>query len=389
MNQHNPIKLLIVDDSLVFCRFLSTQLPKINPQIQVVGYAMNAYDAFRKVSTLNPTVLSLDVEMPGLSGIDFLKKLIPTHPVPVVLVSSLNVGVFDALSYGAVDFVKKPDMSNEYTTEAFAQNLASKLVIASSATVRAPKNSESAHPPHAGAGRSAAVKSSSSPFSGGGQKEEAPNTRINLPKFSARQLRINRPSSLKLKDTVIALGASTGGTEATLEILRDLPAQTPGIVVTQHMPEGFTRMYSERLNRLCAMEVKEAADGDIIRQGRVLIAPGGDHHMTVVKNGVNYYVRCKPGEKVNGHRPSVDVLFHSVADTVKSDAIGIILTGMGADGADGLLEMRQNGAYTIGQDKDSCVVYGMPMVAERIGAVCTQAPCSKIATLLVNHLNSL
>lgn len=212
---------------------------------------------------------------------------------------------------------------------------------------------------------------------------------ISLPKLSAGQLRITKPSSLKIKDTVIALGASTGGTEATLEILRDLPAETPGIVVTQHMPEGFTRMYSERLNRLCAMEVKEAADGDIIRQGRVLIAPGGSCHMTVEKNGVHYYVKCKPGEKVNGHRPSVDVLFHSVAATVKRDAVGIILTGMGSDGAEGLLEMRQKGAYTIGQDKDSCVVYGMPMVAERIGAVCTQAPCSKIATLLVNHLNTL
>ena len=391
MNQDKPIKLLIVDDSIVFCRFLSTQLPKINPQIQVVGYSMNAYDAFKKVPSLNPNVISLDVEMPGLSGIDFLKKLIPSHPIPVVLVSSLNVGVFDALSYGAVDFVKKPDMSKDYTTEAFARNLASKLVIAASATVKVPRDSENSQAPSpASTGRSAVSRpSSSTPFAGSGQKEESSGSRINLPKFSADQLRINHPSSLKLKDTVIALGASTGGTEATLEILKDLPAETPGIVVTQHMPEGFTKMYSERLNRLCAMEVKEAEDGDIIRQGRVLIAPGGDRHMTVFKKGVSYYVRCRPGEKVNGHRPSVEVLFHSVADTVKSDAIGIILTGMGADGADGLLKMRQKGAYTIGQDKESCVVYGMPMVAERIGAVCTQSPCSKIATLLVNHLNTL
>lgn len=384
MLNKKPVKLLIVDDSLVFCRFLSTQLPQINERIRVVGHSINAYDAMDKVLSLQPDVISLDIEMPGMTGIEFLKKLIPEHRIPVVLVSSLNVNVFDALSYGAVDFVKKPDMTKDYSTESFARSLASKIIMASSASVKVPHISEKAeHKSLSHTEHSAPAPVSSH------AEDSAGRLHINLPKLTAGQLRLTSPSSLKIKNTVIALGASTGGTEATLEVLRDLPADTPGIVVTQHMPEGFTRMYAERLNRLCAMEVKEAEDGDIIRQGRVLIAPGSNFHMKVVKKGRNYCVNCVRGAKINGHRPSVDALFFSVAETVKSNAIGIILTGMGADGAEGLLAMRQNGAYTIGQDKESCIVYGMPMVAERIGAVCSQAPCSRIATLLVNHLNTL
>ncbi len=384
MYNTNPVKLMIVDDSMVFCRFLSTRLPEMNRRIQVVGYSMNAYDAMKKIASLKPDVISLDVEMPGMNGIEFLKKLLPEHRIPVVLVSSLNVSVFDALSYGAVDFVKKPDMSKDYTTEAFARSLASKIVTASTASVKLPRNltqgiSETAR------NKGATPSGTAAPDAGGA----VPHVHISLPKLAAGQLRIKNPHSPKLKNTVIALGASTGGTEATLEVLRDLPADTPGIVVTQHMPEGFTSMYAERLNRLCAMRVKEAESGDQIRQGQVLIAPGGDYHLKVVKKGINYFVNCVPGSKVNGHRPSVDVLFHSVAETVHSEAIGIILTGMGSDGAEGLLDMRKQGAYTIGQDRESCVVYGMPMVAKQLGAVCSEAPCSRIATLLVNHLNTL
>ncbi|MBC5689324.1 chemotaxis response regulator protein-glutamate methylesterase [Mediterraneibacter sp. NSJ-55] len=379
MHKNTAIRLLIVDDSLVFCRFLSIQLPKINPRIQVLGYSMNAYDAFKKISDLQPDVISLDVEMPGMNGIDFLKKLIPSHPIPVILVSSLNVNVFDALSYGAVDFVKKPDMSKNYTAETFVQNLAAKLIMAVSASVKVPprlkKSLDSTVSPSVGS----VLPRITSEYS-------AAPTRCSA---SPAALKLSSPSSLKLKDTVIAIGASTGGTEATLEVLKRLPADIPGIVVTQHMPEGFTQMYAQRLDRLCQMEVKEAEDGDIIRQGRVLIAPGGSTHMQVVKNGIYYYVKCAPGEKVNGHRPSVDVLFDSVADNVKGTKVGIILTGMGGDGAKGLLAMRQNGAYTIGQDKSSCVVYGMPMEAYKLGAVCKQAPCSRIADLLISHLNTL
>lgn len=188
------------------------------------------------------------------------------------------------------------------------------------------------------------------------------------------------------KDMVIAIGASTGGTEATLSVLKNLPADMPGIVVTQHMPEGFTKMYAERLNRICKMEVREAKSGDQIRPGLVLLAPGGKQ-MRVVRLGAGYAVNCVAGEKVSGHMPSVDVLFDSVSNVVRDKAIGIILTGMGADGAMGLLRMRKSGAYTIGQDRESCVVYGMPMEAYKIGAVTKQAALQDIPQLLIKKLS--
>ena len=198
----------------------------------------------------------------------------------------------------------------------------------------------------------------------------------------------NKPFGLNAYNTVIAIGASTGGTEATLQVLKDLPADTPGIVVTQHMPEGFTKMYADRLNRLCHMKVKEAQSGDAIERGQVLIAPG-DFQMKVVRVGNRYSVSCYSGEKVSGHRPSVDVLFQSVADTAGASSVGIIMTGMGRDGADGLLSMKKKGAFTIGQDAESCVVYGMPMVAYNIGAVTTQVSCPNISNVLLKHLYSL
>ena len=355
---NDKIKVLIVDDSLVFCKFLSENLPKANPRIDVVGYAMSAYDALNKIPRLNPDVISLDVEMPRLSGIDFLKELLPKYPLPVILVSSVNVSVFDALSNGAVDFVKKPDMSMNYGTQVFASNLASKICLMSKAKVKIPPQLQPAP-------KQAAFDPAGMPVS-----------------LSSR-------SSLKLNNEIIAIGASTGGTEATLQVLQQLPADIPGIVITQHMPEGFTKMYAERLNRLCKMEVREAVNGDRIERGLALIAPGGDMHMKVIKIGNNYSVSCFPGEKVNGHRPSVDVLFHSVAQTAKTNGVGIILTGMGSDGAKGLLAMKQAGAYTIGQDKESCVVYGMPMVAHQLGAVDIQASCGTIPNVLLSYLNKL
>ena len=187
---------------------------------------------------------------------------------------------------------------------------------------------------------------------------------------------------------VIALGASTGGTDATLEVLKRLPADIPGMVIVQHMPTGFTKMYADRLNRLCQMEVREAQNGDEIHRGLALIAPA-DLQTRIVKKGSGYALSCMPGEKVSGHRPSVDALFHSMSEVVKSKMVGIIMTGMGQDGAAGLLAMRQHGAYTIGQDKDSSVVYGMPKVAFDIGAVQTQASCEGIADVLIRHLKTL
>ncbi|WP_313583648.1 protein-glutamate methylesterase/protein-glutamine glutaminase [Lacrimispora sp.] len=344
------IRVFIVDDSLLFRKVLIDNLSQ-NPNIEVIGYAVDAFDAERKIPLLKPDVVTLDVEMPMINGIEFVKKLLPKHPVPVILVSSLNLNVFEALSAGAVDFVRKPDMSSSNTASTFLNTLISKIFIASRAVIKVPVS-----PP--------ALKEPGNPAMG------------------------KTAFSLNASNTIIAIGASTGGTEATLQVLKDLPADTPGIVVTQHMPEGFTKMYADRLNRLCAMNVKEAQSGDPIERGQVLIAPG-DLQMKVVKMGSRYTVSCYPGEKVSGHRPSVDVLFQSIADSAGASSVGIIMTGMGRDGAEGLLNMKKKGAFTIGQDAESCVVYGMPMVAYNIGAVTRQVPCANIAGVLMKHLSSL
>lgn len=408
---NDKVRVFVVDDSSVFVKFLTEGLAAENPRIEIVGYAMNASDAMRKIPSARPDVVTMDIEMPKTNGIEFLKELLPTYLVPVILVSSVNVSVFDALANGAVDFVKKPDMSRNYSAKFFITNLANKVIGASTARVQLPRalrNANVAPQPAAPGGRpsagfcnaasrtsAAGSRSSVNPrFAGSaqsdsGQSAGACQTRsatqgIILP--SGAQI---KGSKTKMDQLVIAIGASTGGTEATLQVLQQLPADTPGIVVTQHMPEGFTGMYAQRLNRLCKMEVKEAVDGDVIKRGRVLIAPGGNRHMKVVKLGGHYTVNLFEAEKVNGHCPSVDVLFRSVANTVKGDAVGIILTGMGQDGAYGLLEMRKAGAYTIGQNKESCVVYGMPMVAQNIGAVAIQAACESIPNVLVNFLNKL
>lgn len=360
------IKVLVVDDSSLFRQMIMEHL-SAQPGIEVVGYAINAYDAKQKISVLNPDVLTLDVEMPGLSGIDFLKQLLPTNPIPVVLVSSLNLSVFDALSAGAVDFVRKPDMSASNSKSSFFASLVPKVKAASIAKVRPAKQPIGTSP----VGGIPA---------GNNQKRKQTQTQSAVKPMPFPPL-----SRTVLDSTIIGLGASTGGTEATLAVLQKLPANIPGIVITQHMPEGFTAMYAQRLNRICSMEVREAKNGDVIHPGLALIAPGGKQ-MEVVRSGRNYIVHCRPGAKVSGHCPSVDVLFNSIAQNVAINKVGIIMTGMGSDGADGLLKMRKSGAFTIGQDKDSCVVYGMPMVAYNLGAVCTQASCDNIPSVLLNHL---
>ena len=344
------IRVLVVDDSILFRKVLIDRLSQ-QENIEVVGYAINAFDAQRKIPLLRPDVITLDVEMPGMNGIDFLKQLMPKHPIPVILVSSLNITVFDALSAGAVDFVRKPDMSKDNSTSIFIADLIRKISIAANSKVRITTPQPVAR------------------------------------NFAPAPLPSSFPSS-KLSSIVIAIGASTGGTEATLSILKDLPANMPGMVITQHMPPGFTKMYADRLNRICKINVKEAVHGDKIIPGQALLAPG-DQQMKVVKIGGEYTVNCFDGEKVSGHKPSVDVLFNSVADTVKQNAIGIILTGMGRDGASGLCKMRANGAYTIGQNKESCVVYGMPMVAYNLGGVCIQASCEQIPNLIMQRLKTM
>lgn len=341
MPLNRSIKVLIVDDSLFFRTALQNALLK-DPDITVVGTAGSATEAAKKIQELSPDVLTMDVEMPDMKGTDFIKKLIPRKPIPVVLVSSLALGIFDALDAGAVDFIRKPAARTDYNV--FFTELAAKIRIASTAKV----------------------------------KTKAPTPVESLP---TPTLTTNMKG-----EKVIAIGASTGGTEATLEILKKLPANIPGILVVQHMPAGFTKMYAERLDRLCSFTVAEAKGGERVVPGVAYIAPG-DKHMTLAKDARGYYVKCAVGEKVSGHCPSVDVLFRSVAETAGSDAMGIILTGMGSDGAKGLLEMRKRGSFTVGQDKASCVVYGMPMVAFDIGAVVRQAPCPSIAGIVIQHLN--
>lgn len=353
-NVEKKIRVLVVDDSILARNLIMTGL-NVHPRLEVVGYAINALDAKRKIETLKPDVITMDVEMPGQSGIDFLKSYLPTHPLPVVLVSSLDLRVFDALAAGAVDFVRKPTTASE--NDAFLTILIQKVLTASTAHIQTPRPvvHRSAALTHAPAGPS-----------------------------TADQLLGVSP---KLDNYLIGLGASTGGTEATLEVMKRLPADIPAMVIVQHMPKGFTEMYAQRLNRLCKMEVREAKNGDELHRGLALIAPA-DFQTRIVRIGNKYTVSCTHTEKVSGHRPSVDALFQSIAEVAKCPTVGIIMTGMGQDGAAGLLAMRQRGAYTIGQDKESSVVYGMPMVANDIGAVCTQASCTNIAGVLLRYLKN-
>ncbi len=346
MNPNQKIRVMVVDDSMV-ARSLIIKGLSTHPRIEVVGYAINALDAKNKLPTLKPDVMTMDVEMPAMSGIDFLKQYLPQHPLPVILVSSLNLKVFDALEAGAVDFVRKPD--SQHSNDAFITSLIQKVLVAAYAKVKPAQKTVPARP-------------------------AAPPPVGNL--------------GAGMNKVLIGLGASTGGTEATLEVMKQLPADIPGMVIVQHMPPGFTKMYAERLDRLCQMEVREAKNGDELHQGLALIAPA-DYQCKVVRIGNKYTVSCMPGEKVSGHRPSVDVLFQSMAETVNCKMVGIIMTGMGQDGAKGLLSMRKRGAYTIGQDQASSVVYGMPKVAYDIGAVSVQASCENVAGVLMRHLRTL
>lgn len=341
------IRVMVVDDSLV-ARNIIIQGLSTHPNLEVIGFAINAIDAKNKIPKLKPDVMTLDVEMPGMSGIDFLKDLLPTHHLPVILVSSLSLRVFDALGAGAVDFVRKPGEGQ--SMKDFITSLAQKVVVASYTKPRSPAQPK---PSNAPAGPMAMLGANPA-----------------------------------LDRVTIGLGASTGGTEATLDVLKRLPADIPAMVIVQHMPTGFTKMYAERLNRICRMEVREAVNGDELRRGLVFIAPA-DLQTRVRLVGTRYVLSCKPDEKVSGHRPSVDALFTSMAEAYRAPQVGIIMTGMGRDGASGLLAMRRKGAYTIGQDKESSVVYGMPMVANDIGAVCTQASCENISNVLLRHLKTL
>lgn len=320
------IRVLIVEDSLVFRGLLVQNLNK-DPGIEVVAVAKDPFEARDMIIKYKPDVMTLDIELPRMDGIEFLRKLMPQYPLPVVMISSLSGRVFDAMAAGAVDFVAKPSgATREALIEFIQTELPVKIKIASIAKIKQKKNI----------------------------KAENPNKDISLKNCN---------------ENIIAIGASTGGTEAIASVVKGFRPDIPGVVVVQHMPPGFTQMYANRLNDCSAVVVKEARSGDIVRPGQVLIAPGGDCHMQLLKKDGIFQVILKKAPKVNGHCPSVEVLFESVAKVVGKHAVGIILTGMGSDGAKGLLSMRKAGAHTIGQDESSCVVYGMPKVAYEIGAV--------------------
>ena len=339
------IRVLVVEDSMFFRELLVKTLSK-DPALEIVASARDAFEARDAIIKYRPDVMTLDIEMPRMSGIEFLRKLMPQYPMPVVMVSALSDKVFDALNAGAVDFVAKPAYSDRKMLEEFVlKELPVKIKIASTAKI-------------------------------GNLKKTVAST-------MAENIVVNK------KDLIVAIGASTGGTEAIATILREFGTDIPGVVVVQHMPPGFTEMYANRLNDQCRVMVREAKDGDKVMQGQVLIAPGGDSQLRVVKVNGTYQVEIKPGPKVSGHCPSVDVMFESVAQCAKDRAVGIILTGMGGDGAKGLLAMRKAGAKTIGQDEASCVVYGMPRVAYELGAVEVQEKLTGIAKKTYAVLNTM
>lgn len=353
------IRVLTVDDSALMRQVLAILLSK-DPSIEVIGSAPDPYIAREKIKALNPDVLTLDVEMPKMDGLTFLEKLMRGHPMPVVMVSSLTEAgcqtTLRALELGAVDFITKPKIDLREGMEEVAQDLIEKVKAAAVAK----------------------VKCSELRVSGSGSNS----------KLETRNSKPGPPSAAMIKttDTIIAIGSSTGGTEAVKDILETLPPNTPPIVITQHMPERFTKTWADRLNGLCRISVKEAQDGDSVLPGHALVAPG-NYHMTLVRSGARYTVHINQEPPVNRHRPSVDVMFESVARYAGANAVGVILTGMGGDGAKGLLAMKQAGASTIAQDEASCVVFGMPKEAIKLGAADRVLPLGDIAGAVLGYVS--
>ena len=343
----NPYKVLIVDDSALM-RQLLTKILSSDPELTVVGTAGDPFVAREKIIALKPDVLTLDIEMPRMDGLTFLEKLMRGHPMPVVMISSLTAKGADttlrALSLGAIDYVSKPKLDVSNGTIEQADEIVAKVKAAARARVRR------------------ANVTSAPPIALTGKKYQ----------FSATH-------------KIVAVGASTGGTEALKELLSPLPADFPGIVIVQHMPEAFTRQFAERLDSLCKIRVQEAKDGDRILPGHALLAPGG-HHMTVFCKGAEYGVHVYRGERVNRHIPSVDVLFSSCARSMGKNALGVLLTGMGADGARGMLEMKQAAAFNIAQDESTSVVFGMPREAILLNAVDQVLPLDQIPGALLQRL---
>jgi two-component system, chemotaxis family, protein-glutamate methylesterase/glutaminase len=353
------IRVLIVDDSAIVRKILADALSG-EPGLQVVGTAPDPYVARDKILALAPDVITLDIEMPRMDGLTFLRKLMRYRPMPVVVISSLAQhscrAAIEALELGAVEVLAKP--GGPYSVGELRESLAAKIRAAASSRIRQAPGAETvprepapaAAAPPATPPPPASVRAFSGPF-------QAPNA-------------------------LIAIGGSTGGTEAIARVLRGLPKDAPGVLVVQHIPPVFSRAFASRLNDMCALEVKEAEDGDQLRPGLALVAPG-DFHMVLRKQGARYFVNVKSGPKVCYQRPSVDILFFSVAEAAGPSATAALLTGMGADGAQGLLKIRQIGAHTIAQDEASCVVFGMPREAIALGAAEKVLPLDRIAPALL------
>lgn len=344
MTENRPTRVLVVDDSALI-RQLLTLLLSADPDITVVGAAQDPFEAREMIKSLNPDVVTLDIEMPKMDGLSFLEKIMTLRPTPVVMISTLTKANADvtikALEIGAVDFIAKPTTNVAAAMETLGSELQAKVKAAARARVKA--------------------------------RRERPAVLKRPPLGPTRK--------------VVFIGASTGGVEALLQVLLGLPADCPPVLITQHMPERFTTSFAHRLDQTCAMTVHEAAHNQEIEAGHVYIAPGG-HHLEIARHGARLVCRLHDEALVSGHRPSVDVLFRSAAKIVKQDAVGVILTGMGKDGAEGMLEMRHAGATTIGQDDATSLVYGMPRVAYERGAVMRQYPLLKVADAILGACRS-
>ena len=341
------IRVLIVDDSAAVRKVLTDELSKF-PDVEVVGTAVDPYVAREKIVALEPDVVTLDVEMPRMDGLSFLAKLMKYHPMPVVVVSSLtqenSEPALRALALGAIEVVPKP--GSVYSVPDIARVLIRAIRAAATARIGQPD-------------------------------PETAEADAVVPE--------RLPTQLRTTDKVLAIGASTGGTTAIETVLRGLPATCPGTVIVQHMPGKFTAAFAKRLDSVCPMEVREARDGDDVSTGTVLIAPS-DVHMVLHRSGARYYVRLKGGPRVHYQRPSVDVLFHSVAQSAGPNAVGVLLTGMGSDGAKGLLAMREQGARTIAEAERTCVVFGMPREAIKLGAADEVVPLPRVAYRVMQSL---
>jgi two-component system chemotaxis response regulator CheB len=347
-------RVIVVDDSQVM-RELIAQFVNGQPDMVVAGTAQDPYDAREKIKALSPDVVLLDIEMPRMDGLTFLEKIMRLRPMPVVMVSTLTVAggeaTLRALELGAVDFVTKPALQNSNTMISdFASSIVSKVRIAAAAAPRI-----------------------------------ASRTRLTSTPVVAQMPAV---LGVAARNAVIAIGASTGGIEAITTVLQGLPSSVPPVLIVQHLPQPFTRLFAARLNTLCALKVKEASQGDILHPGHVYIAPGNQH--LKLGRGVSGWITLLDDDPLlNGHRPSVDHLFDSVAQQAGRHAVGVILSGMGADGAAGLLRMKQAGAMTIGQDEASCVVYGMPRAAHELGAVSRQPALDAISREIVICLQTM